>query len=123
MQIDREVNVMAQLLRETPKANYPLQLLKDALLTMSERTSGVGEALLIVEQVARGSATLAGRRPAKCMQNECSPHRALRATAKDWSEQDQGCPQNDVSAHLAAATLRQELISSLSHLQSYRTIR
>ena len=58
MQIDREVNVMAQLLRETPKANYPLQLLKDALLTMSERTSGVGEALLIVEQVARGSATL-----------------------------------------------------------------
>ena len=51
--------MMAQLLRETPKANYPLQLLKDALLTMSERTSGVVEALLIVEQVARRSAALA----------------------------------------------------------------
>lgn len=55
---------MAQLLRETPKANYPLQLLNDALSTMSERTSGVGEARLIVDQVAKeskGGLTLAAR--------------------------------------------------------------
>ena len=53
MHIDREVNVMAQLLRETPKANYPIQLLKGALLAMSEKTNGVSEAHLIVARVAK----------------------------------------------------------------------
>lgn len=43
------------LLRETPKANYPLQLLNDALASMSERTSGVAEAHRIVAQVTRES--------------------------------------------------------------------
>ena len=44
---------MAQLLRETPKANYPIQLLKGALLAMSEKTNGVSEAHLIVARVAK----------------------------------------------------------------------